>query len=135
MRMKPGKAVVEALPAACLTAAMAASLGGCSSTLNVIGDPFVAPEKFQFLRCEDIAQRLVGTKAREQELRTLMDRSAAGAGGSTVNLLVYQPEYHSVTSELKQLREAQVEKQCHPEPAKADTKTDAKSGARKADAR
>jgi hypothetical protein len=118
MRMKPGKA---ALTAALSAASLVAFLGGCTSTFNVVGDPFVAPKKFQFLRCEDIAKRLVGTQTREQELRTLMDRSAAGTGGSTVNLLVYQPEYQSVQSELQQLKQEAVEKQC-PEPAKAAAK-------------
>lgn len=123
MRMKPGMAAfVPALAAAFL----AASLGGCASSFNVVGDPFVAPAKFQFLRCEDIAKRLVTAKAREQELRTLMDRSSAGTGGSTVNIFVYQPEYQTVTSELQQLREEAVEKQCPPEPTKAETKADTK---------
>ncbi len=124
MRMKTGVAVYAA---ASLAASIAVSLGGCASSVNIVGDPFVAPQKFQFLRCEDIAKRLVSTKAREQELRTLMDRSSAGTGGSTVNLLVYQPDYQQVTSELQQLEEAQVEKQCPPEPAKPEPKkTDAK---------
>ena len=118
MRMKPGKAVLAVLPAASLVAA----LGGCASSFNVVGDPFVAPKKFQFLRCEDIAKRLVPAQAREQELRTLMDRSAAGTGGSTVNLLVYQPEYQTVQSELQQLKQEAVEKNCPPPPAKVDAK-------------
>ena len=46
MRMKLGAAAL-----------LAVSLAGCTSSLNVIGDPFVAPAKFQFLRCEDIAKR------------------------------------------------------------------------------
>jgi hypothetical protein len=118
MRMKPGTAaLIAALPAASLVA----FLGGCAPTLTAVRDPFVAPAKFHFLRCEDIAKRLVGTQAREQELRTLMDRSAAGTGGSTVNLLVYQPEYQSVQSELQQLKQEVVEKQC-PEPANAAAK-------------
>jgi hypothetical protein len=118
MQMKPG------LPAwgALLAAVLAASLGGCTSSLNVVGDPFVQPDKFHFLRCPDVAQRMVATKAREQELRTLMDRSSAGTGGSTVNMFVYQPEYRQVQADLKQLREAQVEKECPPEPAKPDAK-------------
>jgi hypothetical protein len=118
MRMKPGKAAL----AAALPASLVAFLGGCTSTFNVVGDPFVAPAKFQFLRCEDIAKRLTSSKAREQELRTLMDRSAAGTGGSTINLFVYQPEYQTVQSELQQLKQEAVAKQC-PEPAKADAKT------------
>lgn len=118
-----GRAAAFAVP-------IAICLGGCSSTLNMVGDPYVAPQKFQFLRCQDIAKRLVTTQQREQELRTLMDRSSAGTGGSTINLFVYQPEYQSVTSELQQLKDAAAEKNCPPPPpapppAKGDTtKTD-----------
>jgi hypothetical protein len=121
MQMKPGRALM----AASIAVSIVASLGGCASTLNMVGDPFVAPRKFQYLRCEDIAKRLVTTKAREQELRTLMERSSAGAGGSTVNLLVYHPDYQQVSSEVQQLKEAAVEKQCPPEKTetkKADAK-------------
>ena len=107
MRMRLGTAVL-----------LAVSLGGCSTSLNV--DPFVAPAKFQFLRCEDIAKRLVATQAREQELRRLMDRASTDTGGSAVNMLVYQPDYQTVQSELRQLHEAAVEKQCPDEPRKAD---------------
>ena len=109
MRMKLGAAAL-----------LAVSLAGCTSSLNVIGDPFVAPAKFQFLRCEDIAKRLVATQAREKELRGLMDRASTDTGGSAVNMLVYQPDYQTVQSELRQLHEAAVEKQCPEEPPKAD---------------
>ena len=113
MRMKLGTAAL-----------VAASLGGCATSLNVVGDPFVAPAKFQFLRCEDIAKRLVATQAREQDLRGLMDRASTGAGGSAVNMLVYQPDYQMVQSELRQLHEAAVDKQCADEPRKAGPKGD-----------
>jgi hypothetical protein len=109
MRMKLGTAAL-----------LAASLGGCATSLNVVGDPFVAPAKFQFLRCEDIAKRLVATTTREHELRGLMDRASTDTGGSAVNMLVYQPDYQTVQSELRQLHEAAVEKQCPKEPPKAD---------------
>jgi hypothetical protein len=123
MRMKPGKAVLAVLPAASLVAA----LGGCASSyFSAVSDPFVAPKKFQFLRCEDIAKRLVTTRTREQELRTLMDRAAAGTGGSAVSLFAYQPEYQTVQSELQQLKQEAVEKNCPPPPAKVDAKADAK---------
>ena len=117
MRMKFGTAAL-----------LAASLGGCSTSLNVVGDPFVAPAKFQFLRCEDIAKRLVATEARERELRGLMDRASTDTGGSAVNMLVYQPDYQTVQSELRQLHEAAVEKQCPDDSRKADAthKTDPK---------
>jgi len=105
-------------------ALLAASLGGCAASLDVIGDPFVAPAKFQFLRCEDIAKRLVTTRTREQELRVLMDRASTGTGGSTVNLLVYQPDYQTVQSELRQLHEAAVDRRCPEETNKAVPKAD-----------
>jgi hypothetical protein len=105
-------------------ALLAASLGGCTSSLNVVGDPFVAPAKFQFLRCEDIAKRLVTTRAREQELRVLMERASTGTGGSAVNMLVYQPDYQTAQSELRQLHEAAVEKRCPDETPKAGPKGD-----------
>jgi hypothetical protein len=115
--MKPGISAFVAISSA---GPILASLGGCASTVSMVSDPFVAPQKFHYLRCEDIAKRLVDTRHREQELRTLMDRSGSGAGGSTVNLLVYEPDYRQVTSELQQLKEALVEKQCPS--AKADVK-------------
>ncbi len=105
-------------------ALLAASLGGCTSSLNVVGDPFVAPAKFRFLRCEDIAKRLVATQSREKDLRGLMDRASTGVGGSTVNVLVYQPDYQMVQSELRQLHEAAVEKQCADETRKAGPRGD-----------
>jgi hypothetical protein len=105
-------------------ALLAASLGGCGTSFNVVGDPFVAPAKFQFLRCEDIANRLVSTQAREKELRILMDRASAGTGGSAVNMLVYQPDYQTVQSDLQQLREAAVEKRCPEDKSKTSPKGD-----------
>jgi hypothetical protein len=111
-------------------ALLVASLGGCSTSLNIIGNPFMSPAKYQFLRCQDIAQRLVGMQAREQELRGLMNRADAGTGGTAVNMFVYEPDYRMVQSELRQLHEAAVEKQCpdeigKPDPKGADPKADA----------
>src|SRR5260221_590110 len=109
MRMKLGTAAL-----------LAVSLGGCSTSLNVVGDPFVAPAKFQFLRCEDIAKRRVATEAREHELRGLMDRASTDTGGAAVEMLVYQPDYQTVQSQLRQLPEAAGEKQCPDEARKAE---------------
>jgi hypothetical protein len=125
MRKKPGMMALTAFPntrvlSAVVIASVAAFLGGCTSSVNIVGDPFVSPRKFQYLHCRDFAKRVADTQKREQELRTLMDRSAAGTGGSTVNLFVYEPEYRSVLSELQQLKEAAAEKNCKPEPAKPD---------------
>ena len=113
-------------------ALVAASLGGCTTSFNIIGDPFMSPAKFQYLRCQDIAQRLDAMQARERELRGLMDRADAGTGGSAVNMFVYQPDYRAVQSELRELHQAAVEKQCPDEIAKTDPKgADPKAGAGK----
>ena len=84
----------------------------------------MAPAKFQFLRCEDIAKRLAATQTREQELLTLMERANTGAGGTAVNMLVYGPDLQTVQSELRQLRESAVEKRCADEVRKAAPKAD-----------
>ena len=107
-----------------VAAVIAASLGGCATSLNIVGDPFMAPAKFQFLRCEDIAKRLVADQGREQELRTLMDRASNGVGGSAVNMLVYEPDLQTVRSELRLLRETAGEKRCSDEVLKAAPKAD-----------
>ena len=61
---------------------LAAALAGCAETF---GDPYVAPGKFRFLRCPDIAARQDTAEARHMELLALMERSGAGAGGGAVN--------------------------------------------------
>jgi hypothetical protein len=99
---------------------IAAAVGGCASLSAV--DPFTAPAKFQFLRCEDIAKRLVATQAREQELRGLMDRANNGVGGSAVNVLVYEPDLKGVQSDMRQLHEAAGEKRCADEAVKPPPK-------------
>src|SRR5258705_8663307 len=103
MRMKLGTAAL-----------LAASLGGCATSLNVVSDPFVAPAKFQFLRCEDIAKRLVATKAREQELRGLMDRASTDTGGDTHNQPLPQPAHHTMPSQLRQHPETPAPKKNPP---------------------
>jgi len=103
---------------------MASALAGCASAANVVGDPLVAPAKFQYLRCDDIGKRLVNSQARERELRTLMDRANTGTGGGAVNALVYGPDLHTVQSELRQLHQAAIDKRCSNDVVKAAPKAD-----------
>jgi hypothetical protein len=72
---------------------LAAALGGCAETF---GDPYVAPDKFRFLRCPDIAARQDTAEARHTELLALMERSGAGVGGGAVNTFVYGPDLNNV---------------------------------------
>lgn len=125
MRTNPGVLAIAAVTAVWL--------GGCSSQMSFsdragqawdragqawenVKDPYVAPRKFAFLRCPDIATRLAGSQAREAELRNLMDRSGSGMGGSAINFVVYEPEYQGVLSEIQQEKDMLAEKNCPPPP-------------------
>ena len=98
---------------------VAAALGGCASAYETVGDPYVSPGKFNFLRCEDIAKRLADAQSREQELRALMDRANSGTGGGAVNLFVYAPDLEGVESELRLLGRTAGEKRCGEATTKA----------------
>ena len=91
---------------------VAAALGGCASAYETVGDPYVSPGKFNFLRCEDIAKRLADAQGRERELRALMDRANSGTGGGAVNLFVYGSDLEGVEAELRLLRRTAGEKRC-----------------------
>jgi hypothetical protein len=115
MRFKLGAAVL-----------IAAALGGCATSLNdIVGDPFIQSAKFRYLRCEDIAKRLVIAQARDQELRGLMDRASTGVGGTAVNVMVYGPDLKAVESELRELHRTEGEKRCADEAIKAPPKPEA----------
>ena len=87
---------------------LAATLGGCAGVMETVGDPYVAPGKFRFLRCPDIATRLDTAEARHKELLALMERSGVGA----VNTFVYGPDLNNVEAELRALQQTAAEKNC-----------------------
>ena len=60
---------------------LAACLGGCTTVQSYLGDPYVEPAKFQYLRCKDIATRILDAENRRVQLQALMDRAANGTGG------------------------------------------------------
>jgi len=102
----------------CTAVLFAAALAGCTSISNFYGDPWISPGKFQFLRCEDIAKRIITAQDRERQLRVLMDRATGDVSGAPVNVLVYGPEMQTVEAELRLLRRTAGEKRCADEPVK-----------------
>jgi hypothetical protein len=98
---------------------LAAAFGGCAET---IGDPYVAPGKFRFLRCPDIAAGQDTAEARHTELLALMERSGAGVGGGAVNTFVYGPDLNNVEAELRALQQTAAEKNCPANTTKAPGK-------------
>jgi hypothetical protein len=97
---------------------LAAALGGCAGLTATVGDPYVAPGKFSFLHCPDLATRLETTEARHRELQALMERSGSGVGGGAVNAFVYRPDMDGVEAELKALKATFAEKNCSDAPPK-----------------
>jgi hypothetical protein len=98
---------------------VAAALGGCASVYETVGDPYVSPGKFNFLRCEDIAKRLADAQSRDRELRALMERANNGTGGSAVNVFVYGPDLEGIDAEMRLLRRTAGEKRCGEAVTKA----------------
>jgi hypothetical protein len=62
---------------------------------------FADPGRYEFFNCEQLAVQRVAGKAREQELKQLMNRAEQGAGGTLVNVIAYKGDYVAVTEELK----------------------------------
>jgi hypothetical protein len=93
----------------------ALGLGGCAAVNGYLGDQNIQPGKFQYLRCNDIAERLKSNENRRIELHALMERAATGTGGTLVNLSVYRPELDQVDAERNMLRRAAGEKKCAAE--------------------
>ena len=91
---------------------LAMLLAGCSTVMDSVGDPFVQPGKYDFLRCQEIAGQLVSMEARSKELHELMDKANAGFGGSAVNLFVYRPDLAEVDASITLLRKTSDEKRC-----------------------
>ncbi len=102
--------------------AVAAALGGCAGLSQTVVDPYVAPGKFDFLHCPDLATRLDAAEARHKELGALMERSGGGVGGGAVNMFVYQPDMSGVEAELRELKQASAAKKCPANAAKPPAK-------------
>jgi hypothetical protein len=96
----------------CAAVLLAMALAGCSTVMDTVGDPFVQPGKYDFLRCQEIAQQMAGMEARSKELHELMDKANAGFGGSAVSMFVYAPDLREVDAALNLLHKTSGEKRC-----------------------
>jgi hypothetical protein len=99
---------------------LALLVGGCAAAVDTIGEPFVQPGKFNFLRCQEIAQQIAFYEGRSKELHELIDKANAGVGGSAVSMFVYGPDLQDVDAELRLLHKTAGEKRCDddkPQPA------------------
>jgi hypothetical protein len=93
------------------------ALAGCSTVMDTVGEPFVQPGKYNFLRCQEIAQQITNFEARSKELHELTDKANSGSGGPAVNMFVYGPDLREVDASLRALRKASGEKRCDDDKA------------------
>ena|SRR5450631_2150245 len=91
---------------------LGAMLAACSSSGDTSLSLFAEPGKYQYYTCPQIAAEMKRWSAREQELKTLMDRADQSAGGAAVGLIAYKAEYVAAGEELQSLDSAARSKNC-----------------------
>jgi hypothetical protein len=97
-----------------LAVAATALLGGCAVSGEHAEDFYVAPGKYIFYDCKQLAGVAAHFEQRNKELKDLMARAKQGAGGELVSAMAYNSDYYSNLGELKDVRREQAEKKCDP---------------------
>jgi hypothetical protein len=93
---------------------IAGLLGGCAVSGEHAEDFYVAPGKYIFYDCKQLAGVAAHFGQRDKELKDLMARAKRGAGGELVSAMAYNSDYYSNLGELKDVRREQAEKKCDP---------------------
>ncbi|MBI3435669.1 MAG: hypothetical protein HY056_11430 [Proteobacteria bacterium] len=96
-------------PRFALGLALAAS--ACAGEFGA-GSLLVAPGKYAYYKCPDIAVATASWTVREKEMADADQKAKRSAGGSAIGALVYGPEIATAREELRQLREATAAKNC-----------------------
>ena len=94
---------------------LAAATAGCSTALEDAGSVYLAPGKYDFVSCKDLAVRTKAAAEKEAELTGVMDRAAQEPVGVVVNAFVYRDELNTTQAQLRALRKASAEKRCAAE--------------------
>jgi hypothetical protein len=94
---------------------VACTVAACA--LDQFGSLYVAPGKYDTLKCPDLNSLSINLSVREKELTSLIDRANQEAGGSIVNALTYQTDLESVRANLAIVKKAAAEKNCDQEPS------------------
>jgi len=95
-----------------LAVAIPALLAGCAVSGERAEDFYVAPGKYIFYDCTQIAGAAAHYELRIKELTNLMARAKQGAAGELVSAMAYNSDYYSALGELKDIRREQAEKNC-----------------------
>jgi hypothetical protein len=89
-----------------------AFLAACASALENPFTVFADPGQYEFLNCEQLAAQRTARKAREQELKLLMDRAEQSVGGAFVNLIAYKSDDVTAQEDLKVIEATARVKKC-----------------------
>src|SRR5262245_45911332 len=73
---------------------------------------FTDPAQFSFYNCEQLANQRTAWRAREQELKLLMDKAGQSTGGAVVNVIAYQADYVAAKEQLKVVEMTARNKNC-----------------------
>ena len=86
-------------------------LAACASALDNPFTVFADPGQYQG-NCEQLAAQRTARKAREQELKLLMDKAEQSTGGTFVNLIAYKSDYVTAQEDLKVIEATARVKKC-----------------------
>jgi hypothetical protein len=91
-----------------------ALLAACASEISnpLTGGFFADSGLYEFYSCEQIAINRTAVKAREQELKQLMDRAEKGTGGAFVSAIAYKGDYRAVQEQLQVIDATMRDKKC-----------------------
>jgi hypothetical protein len=87
-------------------------LAACSSAFENQLTVFADPAKYDYFNCEQLAAQRTVRKARDQELKSLMEKAERSTGGTFVNVIAYKAEYTEVQEDLKLIERAARTKKC-----------------------
>jgi hypothetical protein len=88
-------------------------LAACTSALENPFTVFADPGQYEFFNCEQLAAQRTARKAREEELKLLMDKSERSTGGAFVNLIAYKSDYVTAQEDLKVIDATARVKKCN----------------------
>jgi hypothetical protein len=88
-------------------------LAACASAPENPFTVFADPGQYEFFNCEQLAAQRTARKAREEELKLLMDKAERGTGGAFVNLIAYKSDYVTAQEDLKVIDATARVKKCN----------------------
>jgi len=77
---------------------------------------FADAGKYQFHSCEQLASASKQRRARQRELKELIDKAEQAAGGQIVSVLAYRSDYVAVNEEIQVIDSTVRDKNCPPAP-------------------